>query len=643
MTSPFDVLTEDQGSKQSDIQSGQLQNSDLGPFVQDVAPGSGVIAVEHQHQHTTDRQEVINGLPGTHGNEIDNGTGFLPKNDGDEIAFKQENDIDRIDSAVRESGRSISQSIEQEHNSQTESELILTATKQEHFQPANAVSKTNIKQEPTAEPAVKPEVVPVVEPVTETVKTVSEQKAFNFVAESALKMNIKSDSEPVFEPVAEPASRSSSTASTPPKTRKKPKPKVPKRLKQPEELLDMTQYTPGAYKTWINQELRQDVAMLHHVFQESRRLIVVTGAGISVAAGIPDFRSQQGLFVSLKQELSLKSSGKAMFDASVYQDSTSLANFHTTVRDLHKLCTSCAPTPFHKYLDDVAGQGRLGRLYTQNIDCLDSSLSNLSSQVPLKYPWPKTIQLHGTIGTMVCVRCHWLGPLDPEIFTDSGAPDCPECLELDSVRAVAGKRSQGIGKLRPRIVLYNEANPDAEAIGSVTEEDLSCKPDGLVVVGTSLKIPGVRRIVKEMAQAVHHAKGAVVWLNVDEHPQLNNQFEGCFDLFVKGDCQLVPQLIQDYEQERVELELEKEREKQQRKAKSEERAIQRELKAQQKLKQQSTLNFQAVKRPNDNDAATNKKQKTISTLPTTNIPSGPLPPPTSTSPPLAFANAPTTI
>ena len=59
-------------------------------------------------------------------------------------------------------------------------------------------------------------------------------------------------------------------------------------------------------------------------------------------------------------------------------------------------------------------------------------------------------------------------------------------------RAVAGKRSQGIGKLRPRLVLYNEGNPDAEAIGSVSEADLLSRPDGLVVVGTSLKIPGVK-------------------------------------------------------------------------------------------------------------------------------------------------------
>lgn len=51
----------------------------------------------------------------------------------------------------------------------------------------------------------------------------------------------------------------------------------------------------------------------------SRRIIVVAGAGISVAAGIPDFRSPAGLFSTLKANTKFKPSGKALFDASVYK------------------------------------------------------------------------------------------------------------------------------------------------------------------------------------------------------------------------------------------------------------------------------------------------------------------------------------
>jgi len=55
------------------------------------------------------------------------------------------------------------------------------------------------------------------------------------------------------------------------------------------------------------------------LFAKSRRVIVVAGAGISVAAGIPDFRSPEGLFSTLKADTKFKPSGKALFDASVYQ------------------------------------------------------------------------------------------------------------------------------------------------------------------------------------------------------------------------------------------------------------------------------------------------------------------------------------
>ena len=51
----------------------------------------------------------------------------------------------------------------------------------------------------------------------------------------------------------------------------------------------------------------------------TKRIIIVTGAGISVAAGIPDFRSSGGLFSTLKADTKFKPSGKALFDVSVYK------------------------------------------------------------------------------------------------------------------------------------------------------------------------------------------------------------------------------------------------------------------------------------------------------------------------------------
>jgi len=113
---------------------------------------------------------------------------------------------------------------------------------------------------------------------------------------------------------------------------------------------------------------------------------------------------------------------------------------------------------------------------------------------------------------------------------------------MESVRGIVGKRSLGIGKLRPRIVLYNEFNPDADAIGAVTSADLKARPDALLVVGTSLKIPGVKRIVREMCGVVQDYRGGLtVWINEDDPPS-GREFEGAFDLIVRGDCEKVAKL-----------------------------------------------------------------------------------------------------
>jgi NAD+-dependent protein deacetylase SIR2 len=59
-------------------------------------------------------------------------------------------------------------------------------------------------------------------------------------------------------------------------------------------------------------------SVMRHL-SSAKRIIVVAGAGISVAAGIPDFRSSTGLFATLKADTKYKPSGKALFDASVYK------------------------------------------------------------------------------------------------------------------------------------------------------------------------------------------------------------------------------------------------------------------------------------------------------------------------------------
>ena len=271
----------------------------------------------------------------------------------------------------------------------------------------------------------------------------------------------------------------------------------------------------------------------------------MAGAGISVSAGIPDFRSADGLFRSLRDEHKLKGSGKALFDASVYKDDSSTSSFHDMVRELSRMSASAKPTLFHRLIARLAREDRLLRLYTQNVDGLENALEPLKTQTPLchKAPWPRTIQLHGGLEKMMCQKCRHISDFEPHLFEGPDPPPCPECVIHDVLRTThAGKRSHGVGKLRPRMVLYNEQNPDDEAIGAVTTADFRTRPDAVIVVGTSMKIPTVRRIVHEMCRIVRDRKeGTAVWINLDPAPT-GKDLEDCWDLIVKGDCDEVARL-----------------------------------------------------------------------------------------------------
>ncbi|RCI15146.1 hypothetical protein L249_6790 [Ophiocordyceps polyrhachis-furcata BCC 54312] len=278
-----------------------------------------------------------------------------------------------------------------------------------------------------------------------------------------------------------------------------------------------------------------------------RKIVVIAGAGISVSAGIPDFRSSTGLFATARTQHKLKASGKHLFDASVYKHDSSTQSFHAMVRQMAHLTSKASPTPFHHLVASLAKEGRLLRLYSQNIDCIDTSMDPLYTTVPLepKAPWPPTIQLHGGLQKMVCTKCGDLKPFNGDLFDGPEPPPCAECQKTDEVRtAFAGKRSHGIGRLRPRFVLYNEFNPDEEAIGKVVRADLKARPDAVVVVGTTLKVPGTRRLVKEMCQVARGRKdGFTAWINIDPQPK-GLEFKDCWDLVVRSRCDDVAKLAE---------------------------------------------------------------------------------------------------
>jgi NAD-dependent histone deacetylase SIR2 len=328
--------------------------------------------------------------------------------------------------------------------------------------------------------------------------------------------------------------------------------KPPKALKT--ERLNLRALNENPDTTFHEVE-REKLEKLVEVLRKKRKIVVIAGAGISVSAGsmlssqalkismltaflVPDFRSSNGLFNTLRTTHHLKSSGKDLFDASVYRDNTATTSFHTMVRELSHLTRSAKPTQFHHMLATLAEEGRLLRLYSQNVDGIDTSLPPLATTIPLnkKGPWPKTIQLHGGLEKMQCSKCGHLSDFEGALFEGPEPPSCTECETLDGVRTAGGLRSHGIGRLRPRMVLYNEFNPDEEAIGAVSAADLRSRPDAVIVVGTSLKVPGIRRLAREMCAVTRGRRdGFTAWINYDPEP-VGIEFKDSWDLVVRGAC-----------------------------------------------------------------------------------------------------------
>lgn len=249
-----------------------------------------------------------------------------------------------------------------------------------------------------------------------------------------------------------------------------------------------------------------------------RRIVVVTGAGISCSSGIPDFRSSDGLYNMLQQrhpDVLLK--GSDLFDASLFRDPATLRLFYQFIAELKTSIDNAEPSLTHHFISTLNAKGRLVRSYTQNIDGFEERLSLLGSssedarcivngKTKIKTKEIRSVQLHGDIHRLRCVVCYTEYQCSDEyleLLRQGSAPPCRECIIRCEDRVARAARSLRVGLLRPAIVLYQEHHPNGEDIGNMCSLDISRKPDLLLIMGTSLKVHGVKKLVKEFAKAVH--------------------------------------------------------------------------------------------------------------------------------------------
>ena len=188
------------------------------------------------------------------------------------------------------------------------------------------------------------------------------------------------------------------------------------------------------------------------LLRESERAVVLTGAGISVPSGIPDFRSPgTGLWEKV--------------------DPMEVAHIDAWRRDPDRFwsfygrrfasLTDKAPNDAHLVLAELERRGLIRAVITQNIDRLHRLAGS-----------ERLIEVHGSIDQSVCMKCGGKVSLDRvvDLLAEAdGAPLCPAC----------------VAPLKPEVVLFGELLPEralAEA------QQLAMEADLMICVGSSLEV-----------------------------------------------------------------------------------------------------------------------------------------------------------
>jgi NAD-dependent histone deacetylase SIR2 len=250
--------------------------------------------------------------------------------------------------------------------------------------------------------------------------------------------------------------------------------------------------------------------------------------------------------------------GKDLFSSGLFSNPNTTSLFYTFIAELSLACNKAQPTRTHHFIHKLERTGRLLRSYTQNVDGLERRLGLESGGRGngLKKKTTRNVELHGDLGRVRCVLCMTDYPAKEEwvgMFQEGFAPDCPACaerckpsqtlqtgsllMEPGESRVKRSARATTVGTLRPAIVLYDEPHPLGDDIGELQGFDLSRGPDILLIMGTSLKVHGLKRLVKDFAKAVHTPtgaagkKGMVVFVNATPP---GKEWEGIIDVHVHG-------------------------------------------------------------------------------------------------------------
>ena len=140
--------------------------------------------------------------------------------------------------------------------------------------------------------------------------------------------------------------------------------------------------------------MTESAVKLKEIIDRSKRIVFFGGAGVSTASGIPDFRSEDGLYAERFRGIS----PEEILSASYFMLHT--AEFYDFYRS-HMIYPDARPNAVHRYLYELEKKDKLRGIVTQNIDGLHREAGN-----------KRVYEIHGSVRENYCVDCETAYPLE---------------------------------------------------------------------------------------------------------------------------------------------------------------------------------------------------------------------------------------
>lgn len=256
----------------------------------------------------------------------------------------------------------------------------------------------------------------------------------------------------------------------------------------------------------------EDVVKL---LRESKNIMVLTGAGVSVSCGIPDFRSENGIYSRLS-EFDLDDP-QDMFDINYFRDCPEV--FYSFAKEIYP--SNFVPSPSHYFVKLLEEKGKLLRNYTQNIDTLEQAAGIKN-----------VLQCHGSFATASCIMCDYKvdGNEIKDDILNQRVSYCPKCTTTGDDDDI-GESSVSI--MKPDIVFFGEKLPPEFDQSFPRDRE---KVDLLIVMGSSLKVAPVSEI---MGQIPHRVPQIVINRTPIKHMQFDVQLLGDCDIIIPELCRML--------------------------------------------------------------------------------------------------------